>query len=1370
MYNVSFLGKREDKNTVEQLKQQGDALTLNNQRNINNAIDKLSEDSSEENIKFLMNVAQGLRYGTSFNLDDKKTNNDWKGKLQAATEKALANTDSPNKAKLQEQFKATFIDKKEMSEDEKAVMDLRNKIMQTKGLPQAMNESKIDAVKNISKNLDYFVISTEITTKEKKSCLEKLNKMMSPEYKINSQLKDKKPQVLGELLNDLVVKTAESDKPIIKTTNQRHHGMCAAISTSRKTMAYEYKDKYVTMIMEELSNKPEMKVYDPTKLGTGAKISVQKTDVDFDYADDKGYRILDASALQWMNIAGNTGNGYNQATHFSAFDKEFFDTFHDGRYMKDLDDPKLVPHQNHLRALEKAEDFISSARKGIQKREKEAVEQRQNAKFNAQTVVKANKSLTTELKALMPEKSDEEMTKVLNRFLKMGDVPTAQSDDLHFHDYEEEYMKKQKMANFIKAENPNVKQADIDARMENIFNMYELSTETTEAMNKEIIPKSPEKKMRKLYQPLYEAAASYRTAQDKKLDVPENLEKEIKRYGLGKDATKADVMKKYENEGKVVSEPILRGLQDKYNKIAKYAAVVEKAEIKGEKLDMPDLYVMSDAEKKALDNVSKNLNKMYSEITRETKDKQKELEKPLNELAKQVGKETGNFWVNKEGQSGLCTPQEIRILEQMTGKPFYAEESVEAAAEKIKKGPHSGISGTSVYHNEHGGHAMYIADVAPLLVKDPKTGKVEVKDAIMHDNTWGEKELDKTWIDSHGLLRTDYSCGRGGKDGYITNSAWQNGTLVEDFKYEPGSINGEKFKLFFDAILPTVKNDTSSTAQTLVENAFVGPQINMSKIAQVMQALKNVPAENLDKIMERAENAGETKELIEAQVMKDIDNIKSADDVSKAHKNTQKYLTDIAEKMSFTKEKATDSILSALSEAKVNAKNIDKIEDNNFAVLKNFIDTKFDPKDNEAFVAKFNDLKKMPEAELKEMVNKSSDKELSLKDITPFEVARQIKGLEKAPTKALESAIFMDSLQDNIKLTEKGDSFEEAFFILQRDWNNLNTTKELKAIKDKFFHQHGVRSAYPECSLTTSEETAELAKDFSNKIKQGIDVVNTLKQMEDGKIDKQGLTDEQIAVAKKNQLADIAEGKKIFIEANIEPQHRHVVAKKLNNYLSDAVKGKNTDASYKEFAESFDKYHVMNNPKELLKEFLRLTKSEDPAKKQMAQVYEGYMVKGCYELAKFDTAVTMMSETSNGHMHEVGKDLSKIKTPAEWDEATNQAHDLSTDDGFYSFMTASQENCGIDNTLTMINHLGKNDKAMHLEMQHIDELDALKQMMSADNIMQIADVIQNKSDFVSGLDLSKYPKEQKMQEQYMAKIDDVINYINQNAAKILGQA
>ena len=1372
MFNVSFLGKREDKNTVEQLKQKGDALTLNNQRNINNAINKLSEDSSEENIKFLMNVAQGLRYGTSFDLDNKKSNNNWKGKLQEATAKALANTDSPNKAKLQEQFKATFVDKKEMTKDEKAVLDLRNKLMQTKGLPQAMNNSKIDCVKNISKNLDYFVISTEITTEEKKSCLEKLNKMMSPEYKINSQLKDKKPQVLGELLNDLVVKTAEDEKPTIKTTDQRHHGMCAAISTSRKVMAYEYKDKYVNMIMEELSNKPTMKVYDPTELGTGKKITVQKTDVDFDYADDKGYRILDASALQWMNIAGNTGDGKTQSTHFSAFDKKYFDTFHDAHLMRDLDDPKLVPHQYHLRALTKAEESLKTAKNGIQKREKEAVEQRQNARFNAQTVVKANKSLTNELKALMPEKSDDEMTKVVNHFLKMGEVKGKQSDDLHFFDYEEQSMKKQKMANFIKKENPNVKQEDIDKRMENIFNMYELSTETTEAMNKEIMPKSPEAKMKKLYKPLYEAAAMYRSAQDMKLDVPENLASEAKKYGLGKDATKADVMKKYEQEGKVVSEPILRSMQEKYNKIAKYAAVVEKAEVKGEKLDMPNLYEMTEEETSALDKVGKNLNKMYSEVKREKAAKEKELEKPLNEQAKQVGKEKGTFWVT-EGSSGLCTPQEIRILEQMTGKPFYAEESVEKTAERIKHGKHSGISGTSVYHNEQGGHAQYIADVAPLLVKDPKTGKVEIKDAIMHDNTWGACEHKKTWLDSKGLLRTDYQCGRGGEDGYITNSAWQNGTLVEDFKYKAGNIKGEGLKMFFDGILPTANNDTTSTAQTLVQNAFVGPQIKMNSVANVLQTLNKVSAEDLDKVMKRSENAGETKAIIEKEVMKDLANINSEADISKTHKRTQGYLKDIAEKMSFTKEKAFTAMAKA-AQLPVTEKNIDSIDDDNFNVLKHFIDTKFDPKDNKEFMAKFNEIKAMPNDKAKEMINNSTSEELGLKEITPFEVVRQIKGLEKTPNNMLKNAMFMDALQDNIKFTENGDSFEEAYFMLQRDWDSLNTSSEIHKIRKNMFEKYGARAAYPECQLVTKEETTELAQKFSTTLKQGVDVVNQLKMMEDGKMDTQGLTKEEIALAKKNQLADIASGKKTFIEANIEPQHRQVVAKKLNNYLSSAIKGKNVEKSYKEFEDSFNQYHVLNNPRETLKEFLRLSKSDDPAKKQMAQVYESYIVKGCYELAKFDTAVTMMSEASNGHMHEVGKDLSKIKTPKEWDQVSGKAQDLSTDEGFATFIENSQANCGTDNTLQMIDHLGQNDRVMNLEMKNIGELDGLKGAITSENLWQVAEYVQNKADLVSGLNLKGHTKEQGLQKQYLQKLDDLITYINDFATKAmasqLGQA
>ena len=61
--------------------------------------------------------------------------------------------------------------------------------------------------------------------------------------------------------------------------------------------------------------------------------------------------------------------------------------------------------------------------------------------------------------------------------------------------------------------------------------------------------------------------------------------------------------------------------------------------------------------------------------------------------------------------------------------------------------------------------------------------------------------------------------------------------------------------MFYDGSLQTENNDMTSSAQSLVQNAFVGPQVKMSSVAQVMQAVKNVPAEYLDKVMERAEKA-----------------------------------------------------------------------------------------------------------------------------------------------------------------------------------------------------------------------------------------------------------------------------------------------------------------------------------------------------------------------------------------------------------------------------------------------------------------------------------------------------------------------------------
>ena len=102
--------------------------------------------------------------------------------------------------------------------------------------------------------------------------------------------------------------------------------MCAAISICRKLLAYEDKPNFVDMVISELDSNDFMQIYDITKLGTGTKIPIKKTKIDFDYALEKGYRIIDTSALNWMQIGDSAGSINEQVGMYYSFDKDFFDT------------------------------------------------------------------------------------------------------------------------------------------------------------------------------------------------------------------------------------------------------------------------------------------------------------------------------------------------------------------------------------------------------------------------------------------------------------------------------------------------------------------------------------------------------------------------------------------------------------------------------------------------------------------------------------------------------------------------------------------------------------------------------------------------------------------------------------------------------------------------------------------------------------------------------------------------------------------------------------------------------------------------------------------------------------------------------------
>lgn len=1058
---VAFTGKREDKNKVRQLSTDNDfALTENNQRGIKEAITNLSKDSDEKNIKFLMSVAENLKYG--FNLDlNKQSNNNWKVLLKNAAKEAIDKTSEDKKPSLESEFRRVFLEKKDLKPEEKEILGLREEILTSNVVKNALmsvGEDNIDTKNraNIANNLDNFVISSEVSLKEKKACLEKIKFFLSPEYKIDPQLKNKKADVLSEVLNDIVIKTPDSPVLLIKQSNQQESGECAAISKCRKALAYEDKSKYLEVIFSEVDDKDTMDVYDITKIGQGVKVPMPKADIDFDYAAKKGYRIIDASALNWMNIAGVTGGEGRVAFNYVAFDNSNFDTFHDSFFTKDLDDEELASQHDYLRTMSKAKENVVSVKSSLIKMNTLSEQQRLKRGGNMQLLGKVNQYLENDLAQLMPSKSKTEVRYVMNGLLNL-EVPKSDKvkSEFNFIPNEEECMKKAKIEKYLVSKDPSIDREKLDSKLDEIYELRNAATGVTSMITKKYHPNTV-KDVSRLYKKIFSAGASYATAMNVRLNsnqelgrmlvkynvvdfetrLSKNLDKlsnavqnpaeekmtgllqkklglknktevveflseakkqveqiktteydklnkkmllgsrkealipfitdaeekikkgdkeqlEISAENLAVAPDKAVVLKqlsemkktlqenpseeKYieslnkmgfkhqsaliaksfnnlkevlfssaadsdvvvafakennveptidavdgaleklaneinasanklamieesveltdekgklvntvdskevmlkllEQKGEIVSESKLRPLHEKFLNIREFEQAQENSKRQGSEIKNPDIYKFSDEEKETIKKIEGSLNSMYKESVREVDRMNKVLDKPLSKLFSEVGQESGSFWEGAEGHSGLNSRQQIRIYEQMTDRRYYVQENLLKAAEQIKEGAHSGVSATSVSHKEMAGHAQYVADIKPVTMIDPSTGKEVVKDAVMHDNTWGPSEHANTWVDSKGLRRTDYGSEYGGQRGYITDETSKNGTLIEDYlsmTSEPDTekVNNKvynklhkeqpelKFSLFRDIILdgkePKLKQSTAQMVMTV---------------------------------------------------------------------------------------------------------------------------------------------------------------------------------------------------------------------------------------------------------------------------------------------------------------------------------------------------------------------------------------------------------------------------------------------------------------------------------------------------------------------------------------------------------------------------
>jgi len=519
----SFTGIRQDRNTVEQLKKDNSYdLNLPNQRRISDAIDKLSRISGEENINFLLDVSQNLRYGTNINLGKQPYNN-WREKLNKAAEKSYKLSDKSVQEKLASKLNTALTSNKELTPEEKEILANRE-ILLSKINPEELQIVRNENTAKLQRNLNYFIISSEIPTSQKLYILKRLNYMMSDEYKIHPQLQDKKTVVLAEILNDIVIDTPESKIPNIKSINQRQHGMCVAISICRKALAYEDKANYVDMILTELDDSPNMMVYDRANLGKHQKVPIPKAGIDYDYAIKKGYRIVDTSVMNWMNAADTAGAFNDVLGAYSAFDKANFGTFADTHIHKDIDE-KSEKYQDYYRSCKKAKDALATCKKSIEKQKYYASVKPENEAERIETSARDIKLIHSIVNEIAPSLEIEQIRQITHDIMSLAVNHSEDKEKLSglkkeysFIPNEEKEYKSEKLKNYLKEIlSENINNKVLNDKAEELVELSEDIKAINKSSSKSMVEKYLENK------DLFNAAAAYRTMQSFALDIPEYL-------------------------------------------------------------------------------------------------------------------------------------------------------------------------------------------------------------------------------------------------------------------------------------------------------------------------------------------------------------------------------------------------------------------------------------------------------------------------------------------------------------------------------------------------------------------------------------------------------------------------------------------------------------------------------------------------------------------------------------------------------------------------------------------------------------------------------------------------------------------------------
>lgn len=1038
-YKLGFKSVRTDKNEVGFLQHGVKPIGENQRINILNALNNLANEPEKANIEFLLGVADNLAYGqkgnskfkdtldeTSIASDDRENTN-WSKILENTILKAINNNKTDDLSDVQAEYTRIFAEKKELTTVQKELLTLRE-FFASQTMEETVFEEEEDVLRSarITKNMDYFISSSEISETQKKECLDKFIYLMSDNYKIHPQLKDKKLQVVDEMLNDMLIKTPEDDVLTIKDVDQCQSGICAAISICRKAVAYEDKSRYMEIVLSELSEEPTMEVFDITDLESGKKVTLQKPEIDYESAMAKGYRIIDTSAHIWMQHAHTSGDGTILSEAYTAFDDESYNIYDDASWYEGLD-VNFSPSKKLLKALIKEQELLGA----IERRRKNYKQISKTLYAEKGKLLEEQARVLSVLNSSLLSVFDGEDNRTITNLAKNiitfykgsssgGEVIISSKMPLE--------LQQKIMANYIKEQMPQItaeQESKLNTKTKEIISLasdyigFDLQISRTKDFN-------TNRSKYRYYRNLFQAAAAHRLAVEADVNMPdgviryermsnippkdvrvleylnslkptfaketvrakysdfkgnvpseEELCKELSAdifaietkipsainlvmqnlfdsdfstlvsstikniaqgiangneelllqyadiLGVKKDKTVIlNSLKKYSDKldnspsSKDVQEAVrILGFEDtmhaasifvssfyqqlregisqeeyarlvqcfgeknvasalestrlQFNDVCnQYQDIVEKwcvpssrtliidkmeknhsilsrkkldklkskfdligaelvkndkiTDLKKRKKANEEACKFSQDELEIFDQIEKSLPYMKKYSKNTYKDINDYMFDALEEQYSHLGMLNGQFWVREEGSSGLSSNEQIRIIEQMTGKPYHIEYDVTDAAKQIKEGKGSGILSTSVSDLDYAFHAQYIPAVTTESFVNPSTKEKTIQDVLWTDNSWGRIEKESYWNGHDGHLYTDYGRGYGWKGGFILDDSFRIGQSVKDMHCAVGYAGKEKdkFALFSDVVLPGTPTDTYQKLYKMFNNIF----------------------------------------------------------------------------------------------------------------------------------------------------------------------------------------------------------------------------------------------------------------------------------------------------------------------------------------------------------------------------------------------------------------------------------------------------------------------------------------------------------------------------------------------------------------------